>query len=84
MATMKSKGPRIMSPTVEGSRTGKGKAHPVTFTSQQIEWLEQTFPEHQISPGTTMEDIQFQAGRRDVVRAIRLRRRDAIAVELKG
>ncbi|ABY70997.1 hypothetical protein [Pseudomonas phage DL62] len=83
MATMKTHRPTVMSPTVEGSRTGKGTARPVTFTSQQIEWLEQTFPEHQIGPGTTMEDIQFQAGRRDVVRAVRLRRRDAIAVELK-
>ncbi|ABW23109.1 hypothetical protein SPCB_033 [Pseudomonas phage vB_PaeP_SPCB] len=83
MATIKTSRPVVMSPTVEGSRSGKGKAQPVTFTSQQIEWLEQTFPEHKISPGTTMEDIQFQAGRRDVVRAVRLRRRDAIAVELR-
>lgn len=65
-----------------GGGTGKSAAHPVYFTPEQIQWLEQTFPEPLITPETTMEKIQNVAGKRELIMAMKARVRNMTTVQL--
>jgi hypothetical protein len=62
--------------------TAKSSAHPVYFTPEQVRWLEETFPEPQITPDTTMETIQYVAGQRKLIHAMRARVRNMTTVQL--
>lgn len=65
-----------------GGSTGKSAAQPVYFTPEQIAWLESTFPEPQITPQTTMEEIQSIGGQRKLIRAMKARVRAMTTVQL--
>lgn len=68
--------------SLHGGSTGKGSAHPVYFTPEQIQWLEATFPEPHITPETTMGVIQNVAGKRELIRAMKARVRRMATVQL--
>ena len=65
-----------------GGSTGKSAAQPVYFTAEQVAWLESTFPEPRIMPDTTMESIQYVAGQRELIRAMKARVRAMTTVQL--
>jgi len=54
-------------------RSSKLKDSLKPFISREVmEWLNRMYPEPAINPEQTMADIQYQAGRRSVVRFVNL------------
>ena len=61
-----------MSNTI-GTRLPKPSDTSITFSPEQLDWLERTFPEPKVRPGMQMDTAMYEAGQASVVQGIRQR-----------